>query len=140
MAFLFLPAALFAGPGKIVSISYIPANPSYGDLVRVTVQLCEQSYGDPHLAVAISTQATIQTAGAGGQVFVVDANGVDRKDVTFADGGVQVGMDLGGTGAPVAGQCTDCGGADGIPVTLTYDVHIPTADYFSGFATRPAFI
>ena len=124
-----------------MSISYIPANPTYGDLVRVTVQLCEQTYGDPRLAVAISTQATKQTAGAGGQIFVVDANGVDRKDVTFTNGGTDLGMHLGSTrrrrqpgSARTAAARTD--GRSRLLTTCIY----PQRIIFPGFAIPPAFI
>jgi hypothetical protein len=140
LALLFLPAMLFANPTKITSISIVPANPTYGDLVQITVNLCEMTYGQPNIAIAISTQGTPQTVGAGGQVFVVDANGVDRKDVAFPNGGSALGLSLGSTGGPaIPGQCQDCGGADGFPVQEVYTVHMPTADYFANVCNPTSF-
>jgi uncharacterized repeat protein (TIGR01451 family) len=118
---------------RIISVILNPPNPGYGDLVQITVNLCSSVYSDPNLAIAVSTQNSPQTAGAGGQVFVVDTNGVDRRDIAFPSGSSALGMDEGMTGGPApAGQCRDCGGADGWPQTYTYTVHMPSADYFSG--------
>src|ERR1035437_5110178 len=130
---LFINTSLFAGASKIVSVSIVPTNPSYGDLVRVTINLCASNNDTPYLSVAVSTQGTPETAGAGGQVFVVDGYGIDRKDVTFADpqkvGRIQTAIN---EPYPYTNlTCTDCAAAAGLPQTYQFDFHMPTADYFS---------
>ena len=85
LLFIILSAqVVYAGPTKITSVSILPTNPGYGDLVQVTVNLCAATYDDPFIAIAFSTTSTPQAPGAGGQVFVVDVNGIDRKDVGLA--------------------------------------------------------
>jgi hypothetical protein len=128
--FLFaLLSPVFATP-RIVSVSMVPANPNFGDYVQITVQMCGSIYNSNEMAIAISAFSTVQPPGTGGQVFVVDINGSDRKDVNMAGDMGYVMQPSGGT----ADGCTDCSG-DAPNTHLTtqvFNVHIPTADYFSG--------
>ena len=114
---------------KIISVSMIPANPSYGDLAVITVRLCASEWQATALALAVSTFNTPQAPGSGGQVFLVDINGIDVKDVTFPSGGA-LGMIYTSLGART-NDCNDCGASPGVSMTMTYTVHIPTADYFT---------
>jgi hypothetical protein len=132
---LFFSSFIFSGNSKITGVSIIPTNPGYGDLVQITINMCASNYDSPYLSVAISTQSTPQAVGAGGQVFVVDGLGIDRKDVTFSDANAQyVGRAMTPINEPypyTTLTCLDCAGNAGLPVTYVYTFHMPTADYFS---------
>src|ERR1035437_8193500 len=125
----FFPVISIFADGKIISVTMIPANPGYGDLAVITVKLCASEYQQPAIALAVSTYNTLQAPGSGGQVFLVDVNGIDVKDVTFPSGGA-LGLTYTAVGIRT-NDCNDCGAAPGVSMTLTYTVHIPTADYFT---------
>lgn len=130
-AFILFSSILCAGSGtKITSVSMVPTNPGYGDLVQITVNTCSKTYDTPYLAIAISTQSSPQTVGTGGQVFVVDSNGIDKKDVSLSSTTSLGYAETAVTGA-TAGQCTDCGGANGVLQTYVFTVTMPAAGYFS---------
>ncbi len=113
---------------RIVSVSINPANPGYGDLVIVTVVTCDTQWQTPSLAIAASVFSTPQAPGSGGQVFLVDVNGIDRKDVTFGSS-AQLGMTFTANTNPP--DCTECSGGSGVLSTRVFTLHMPTADYYT---------
>ena len=139
-AFVFY-GQLFASASKITSVSIVPTNPGYGDLVQVTVNLCASNNDTPFLSAAISTQPAPEAVGTAGQVFVVDGYGIDRKDVTFADP-TQVGLMQTPINEPYPYTnltCLDCAVAAGLPLSYVFTVHMPTADYFSSVCNPTSF-
>jgi len=123
----FLYLLSYAEP-KIVSVSINPTNPGYGDLVMVTVVSCDTQWQTPSLAIAASVFSTPQAVGSGGQVFLVDVNGIDRKDVTFGSS-AQLGMTFTANTNPP--DCTECSGGSGVLSTRVFTLHMPTADYYT---------
>ena len=119
--------SLYAEP-RIVSVSINPPNPGYGDLVIVTVVSCDTQWQTPSMAIAASVFNTPQAPGSGGQVFLVDVNGIDRKDVTFGSS-AQLGMTFTANTNPP--DCTECSGGSGVLSTRVFTLHMPTADYYT---------
>jgi hypothetical protein len=99
----------FAGPPKIISVSMTPANPNFGDPVQITVVMCCNNYVNAYIDAAFSTSNTVQPAGTAGQVFVIDANGVDVNDVSESTSAPMGYLFQSSTGWGT-GNCTDCGG------------------------------
>jgi hypothetical protein len=52
----------------------IPPNPSFGDVVSISVSMCVGVNNTTYMDIAVSSFATRQTPGSGGQVFVVYGN------------------------------------------------------------------
>ncbi|MBP7792379.1 MAG: hypothetical protein KA120_04890, partial [Candidatus Goldbacteria bacterium] len=123
--FLFMSS--YAEP-KIVSISINPTNPGYGDLVVVTIVSCDTQWQTPSLAIAASVFSTPQAPGSAGQVFLVDKDGIDRKDVTFGSN-APLGMTFTANSNPP--DCTECSGGSGVLSTRVFTLHMPTADYYT---------
>lgn len=124
--FLFCMTLEAAAP-RITSVTFNPPNPSFGDAVAITVTMCGNLSVSNDIVIAISTSATRLPPGSGGQVFVVDANGIDVRDVNVPNMMSYVHAPAGGT----TDGCTNCGGDPSKSVTRTYNVRVPTADYYS---------
>ena len=76
---LSLSLSAFAGNPHVISVTMVPANPAFGDVVVVTVNYCGQMYQDHRIAIAFSTLAAKSNAdlSGNGQVFVVSRAGID---------------------------------------------------------------
>ena len=133
--FVFLTSFAFANP-KVISVSMVPSNPVFGDLVQITVNYCSQNYNSAMIDIAISSQNTKTSAelSGNGQVFVVSILGVDVASSQPALNGGQIGWPANANpNGPNTGNCTDCNGnAQSTLRTRTYSVHIPPASYFPG--------
>jgi uncharacterized repeat protein (TIGR01451 family) len=120
----------FAGPPKIISVSMTPANPNFGDPVQITVVMCCNNYVNAYIDAAFSTSNTVQPAGTAGQVFVIDANGVDVNDVSESTSAPMGYLFQSSTGWGT-GNCTDCGGDSyATTVTQVFNIHVPAVSYF----------
>ena len=128
---MILPILVMADDPKIVSVSMIPANPQFGDYVQITVTMCCPNYNTSQMMIAFSTFNTIQPTGTGGQVFVVDATGVDVKNVNETNSGATSYQFAAANGLN-NGNCTDCGGGTtSTLITQVFNVHVPNASYFA---------
>jgi hypothetical protein len=126
----------FAQQPAILAVSMNPPNPSYGDVVVVSVTMCASIYNNTFFDLAVSSYPTRQIPGTGGQVFLVsgtNTNGVAYVDTPF----VNVPNSFGASFQPqppngTLANCTDCGGdANSATVNKTYTLHIPPASYFT---------
>ena len=119
----------------ITSVTMVPANPTFGDAVQITVNYCAQLYNSAYIAVAFSSQAAKVSAdlSGAGQVFVVSGAGVDvaTSQPAPSPGGAIGWMANANPGGGVS-DCTDCGANSGKSFTQVYNVHVPPASYFPG--------
>jgi hypothetical protein len=128
---IFTPA-VFANLPRITSVTMVPANPDFGDLVAVTLTYCHSVYQDADINIAFSTSATRLVPGSGGQVFVVSADGLDKKTTFPVNNRMGYNVYLNNTSLP--GTCTTCDTSEvnGELVTRTFNVHVPERSDFPG--------
>ncbi len=134
-ALIALFSTLIFADGKVISVTMVPANPGFGDLVEITVNYCAQLYNDEYIAIAFSSQAAKVSAdlSGAGQVFVVSDRGIDVATSQPAPGaGGVIGWLANVQPGAVASNCTDCSSGAGKLFTQVYDVHVPPASYFPG--------
>jgi uncharacterized repeat protein (TIGR01451 family) len=122
-------AAVFSAAPRIVSVTMVPPSPSFGDAVAITVVMCGEISNDNGVLIAISSFATRQPTGSGGQVFVVDYNDIDVDDVNMPSSGI-ISYDMQPAGGTSDG-CTNCGSDASKQTTMTFNVHIPDSSYYS---------
>ncbi|HPD19250.1 MAG TPA: hypothetical protein PLF61_06270, partial [Candidatus Goldiibacteriota bacterium] len=79
---LSISISVYAGRPRVLSVTMVPPSPNFGQVVTVTLEFCGNQQ-PAELAIAISSYSTRQTAGTGGQVFVVSSAGTDVPTVIF---------------------------------------------------------
>src|ERR1035437_1387969 len=123
----------YADP-NILSVTMIPPNPSFGDVVSISVSMCVGVNNTTYMDIAVSSFATRQTPGSGGQVFVVYGNNKPVPPIIDIPL-VNMPTEMGALFADIGGltNCADCGGGNQSKVVVqTYTVHIPKAEDFTG--------
>jgi hypothetical protein len=132
---MFIPVLIFSN-GRINSVTMNPPNPSFNQIVTVTVDYCAQLYANEMIDIAVSTNSTFQNAALSGvgQVFVVSRAGVDvpTSKPALAPGGEIGWVSNTQNGYIAVPPCTDCAGNAGQHYNLSYVVHIPGPEYFPG--------
>jgi uncharacterized repeat protein (TIGR01451 family) len=108
----------------------VPPSPNFGQVVTVTLEFCGNQQPS-ELAIAISSYSTRQTAGTGGQVFVVSSAGTDVPTVIFPSDPISITAFSGSGSGPY--NCQDCSNdSNSVRVTRQYVFRIPPMTYFPG--------
>jgi|GEM_PF-1629965 len=132
---LLMPLGLL-GNARINSVIMNPPNPTFGDVVTVTVDYCASYYAENKMAMAISTDPAKLNAGLSGvgQVFVISREGIDVPTLkpALAPGGAIDFTANTANGFIAAPPCTDCASSGAQQYTKDFIVHIPDAKYFPG--------
>lgn len=87
---LLMAAFVFAEP-EIIGITMVPAQPVFGQIVDVYVDMCTNNYNEAQIALAISQSPVRTTPGSGGQVFMVTKYGVNKEKITFLSSEDEIG-------------------------------------------------
>jgi len=121
-------ASAFGAYPAVTSVTMSPPNPNFGDAVTITVQFCaKDGGGSNYIAIAISNNANREATGTGGQVFVVDSNGLDSDIVNEAN---NFAYTLPAVTSGTA--CTNCGPASSYMGTASFTVNVPNSNMFPG--------
>ncbi|HRU38293.1 MAG TPA: hypothetical protein P5511_00340, partial [Candidatus Goldiibacteriota bacterium] len=135
---ILLPVAVFAGAPRIISVTMDKANPSYGDLVLISVTACVDKYASAYIDIAVSDSALRKTVSSIGQVFVVSSAGINVHKMDPNPFGLDIGYLFASADAGAANDCVDCGGStDSRTITRYYAVNIPDYTYFGDCDTPP---
>ncbi len=134
---LTLTVAVYAAYPNITSVTMVPPNPTFGQVVTITVNYCGQLNQAHHIAIAISTSPVFEDAriSGAGQVFVVSKLGID---VPSPRPGTNTSPQIGWEANPNPGggtpTCPTCGQSsnDGMAFTKQYVVHVPDATSYPG--------
>ncbi|HPI04218.1 MAG TPA: hypothetical protein PKZ78_10310, partial [Candidatus Goldiibacteriota bacterium] len=132
-AFIIFAGAAYAD-AQINSVTMNPANPTFGQLVTVTIDYCADLYNINQMALAISSQPertdAVQTGF--GQVFVISKKGLDvpvEKPADIATGDIDylANTENGWMPAP---PCTYCIDNAGQSYVKEFIIHIPEKDMY----------
>lgn len=127
---LFISTIIHAGRPRVLSVTMVPPSPNFGQVVTVTIEFCANQQ-PAELAIAVSSYSTRQTAGTGGQVFVVSRAGIDVPTVIFPTDPISITAFAGSGSGPY--NCQDCGNdSNSVRVTRQYVFRIPPMTYFPG--------
>lgn len=127
----FVPAIIFAGEPKIISVTMNPVNPGYGDLVTIEVTACVDKNFDNFIDLAISNSALRKSVGSAGQVFVVSTAGVNVPMVNPNIAASEVGYLFAASAPAAVNDCTDCSGnINSYTVTRQYVLNMPSSSFY----------
>jgi hypothetical protein len=115
----------------IVSVTMVPPNPGYGDLVNIYVTACVPNYNIYYIDMAVSSSAVRKTPGGSGQVFIVSNAGINVPRVNPNPAADDMGLLFTNASGFGTGDCTECGGSSPAHlVTRQYVVNIPDSSFF----------
>jgi hypothetical protein len=133
---------IMAGDPAISNLVMVPAQPNFGDTVKVDFDVCiEQYMNNAKVAIAVSTFPTFVTANTTGQTFVVYNDGsADRTPGPPTTTPRPIGNDFGVTLPPGpqwadVKDCLSCGSTgapNGWTKHMSYTFKIPDASWYPG--------